>query len=148
MFVGVVFVAFYTAQLTTALTVERIRGSIEGPGDLPGKQAATVARSIAVDYLRAQNAYVQEFPTTEQMFKALLDKKVDAVVFSAPVLLYYAAHDGKGRVRMAGPEFNTAPIAMMLQLNSPLRRQVDHAFLVLRENGTYQQLHNKWFGSP
>jgi len=115
---------------------------------LPGKQVATVARSIAVDYLRAQNAYVQEFPTTEQMFKALLDKKVDAVVFSAPVLLYYAAHDGKGRVRMAGPEFNTAPIAMMLQLNSPLRRQVDHAFLVLRENGTYQQLHNKWFGSP
>jgi polar amino acid transport system substrate-binding protein len=34
-FTGVVFVAFYTAQLTTTLTVEQIRGAIEGPGDLP-----------------------------------------------------------------------------------------------------------------
>lgn len=38
MFAGVVFVASYTAQLTTSLTVERILGSIEGPSDLPGKQ--------------------------------------------------------------------------------------------------------------
>ena len=35
MFAGVVFVAFYTAQLTTTLTVEQIRGAIEGPDDLP-----------------------------------------------------------------------------------------------------------------
>ena len=34
-FAGVVFVAFYTAQLTTTLTVEQIRGAIEGPDDLP-----------------------------------------------------------------------------------------------------------------
>jgi len=42
MFARMVFVAFYTAQLTTTLTVEQIRGAIEGPGDLPGKQVATL----------------------------------------------------------------------------------------------------------
>ena len=52
MFAGVVFVAFYTAQLTTTLTVEQIRGAIEGPSDLPGKQVATLAGSTAADYLR------------------------------------------------------------------------------------------------
>jgi len=80
MFAGVVFVAFYTAQLTTSLTVEQIRGAIEGPSDLPSKQVGTLAGSTAVDYLRRQNAQIQEFPTTDQMFNALLDKKVDAVV--------------------------------------------------------------------
>ena len=50
MFSGVVFVAFYTAQLTTTLTVERIRGAIEGPADLPGKQVATTAHSTADDF--------------------------------------------------------------------------------------------------
>jgi polar amino acid transport system substrate-binding protein len=148
MFAGVVFVAFYTAQLTTTLTVEQIRGSIEGPGDLPGKQVATLARSTAADYLREHNAQVQEFPTTDQMIKALLDKKVDAVVYSAPVLLYYAAHNGKGRVKRVGPEFNRAPIAIMLQLDSPLRRKVDLALLELRENGTYQRFYDEWFGGP
>jgi polar amino acid transport system substrate-binding protein len=147
MFTSVVFVALYTAQLTTTLTVEQIRGAIEGPGDLPGKQVATIAGSTAADYLRAQNAQVQEFATTDQMFKALLDKKVDAVVTVAPMLLYYAAHEGKGLVKTVGPEFNTAPAAIMVQLDSPLRRKINVALIALRENGTYQQIYDKWFGS-
>jgi polar amino acid transport system substrate-binding protein len=61
MFGGVVFVAYYTAQLTTTLTVQQIRGSIEGPDDLPGKQIAALANSLAVDYLRAHNALLQTF---------------------------------------------------------------------------------------
>lgn len=148
MFAGVVFVAFYTAQLTTALTVEQIRGAIEGPDDLPGKQVGTMADTIAVEYLREHHAKVQEFSTPEQMFKALWDKKVDAVVSGAPILRYYAAHDGKEKVKMVGPEFNTAPVAIMFQLGSPLRREVDLALLALRENGTYRQLHDAWFGRP
>ena len=129
----VVFVAFYTAQLTTTLTVEQIRGAIEGPGDLPGKQVATIAHNTAVDYLRDQHAQVQEFPTPGQMFKALFDKNVDAVVFNGPMLLYYAAHEGKGRVKIVGPQFNSAPIGIVFQLDSPLRRKVDGALLALRE---------------
>ncbi|MFZ2061760.1 MAG: transporter substrate-binding domain-containing protein [Candidatus Binatus sp.] len=147
-FTGVVFVAFYTAQLTTTLTVEQIRGAIEGPSDLPGKQVATLAGSTAADYLRAQNAEVQEFATPDQVYKALLDKKADAVVLPAPLLLYYAAHEGKGRVKTVGPEFNTAPAAIMVQLDSPLRRKINLALISLRENGTYQQIYDKWFGSP
>jgi polar amino acid transport system substrate-binding protein len=115
---------------------------------LPGKQVATLARSAAVDYLRQRNAQVQEFPTPDQMFKAFLDKKVDAVVFSGPVLDYYVAHEGKGRVNIVGPQFNTAPIAIAFQLDSPLRRKVDGALLALREKGSYQQLYDKWFGGP
>lgn len=146
MFTGVVFVSFYTAQLTTALTVEQIRGAIEGPGDLPGKQVATLAHSAPVDYLRELHAQVQEFPTPDQMFETLLDKRVDAVVFGTQVLLYYAAREGKGRVKIVGPQFDNAPIAIMFQLNSPWRRKVDGALLALRENGVYQQLYDKWFG--
>jgi polar amino acid transport system substrate-binding protein len=146
MFAGVVFVASYTAQLTTSLTVERILGSIEGPSDLPGKQVGTLAASIAADYLREQKAQVQEFVPNE-LFKALLDKKVDAVVAASPLLAYYAAHEGKARVKLVGPVFNSAPVAIELQLDSPLRKKIDGALIVLRENGTYQQIYDKWFGA-
>ncbi|MGO9606713.1 MAG: transporter substrate-binding domain-containing protein [Candidatus Binataceae bacterium] len=147
MFVGVVFVAFYTAQLTTTLTVRQIRGSIGGPEDLPGKRVATLANSPPADYLRAHNVQVQEFPQLGLMFQALQSKKVDAVVFTSPVLLYYAAHEGKGLVKPVGPEFNVAPIGFGFQLDSPLLRKVNVALLTLRENGTYQQLYDKWFGT-
>jgi polar amino acid transport system substrate-binding protein len=147
MFVAVVFVAFYTAQLTTSLTVEQIRGDIEGPNDLPGKQVATLAHSLAADYLQEHQAQVQEFPTAEQIFSALLDKKVDAVMMNASVVKYYAAHKGKGQVKLVGPEINIAPLAIMVQLDSPLRKEIDVALLKLREDGTYDRLYAKWFGS-
>lgn len=82
------------------------------------------------------------------MFSALLDKKVDAVVALAPTLLYYAAHEGKGRVKMVGDEFNVRPVAIGMQVDSPLRRKIDRALIALRDDGTYQQLYNKWFGGP
>jgi polar amino acid transport system substrate-binding protein len=148
MFAGVVFVAYYTAQLTTTLTVQQIRGSIEGPSDLPGKQVGALANSAAIDYLIVQNAQVQKFEQPEQMFQALLDNKVEAVVAATPILLYYAARGGKGRVRLVGSQFNTAPFAMLFPLGSQLRRKVDSALIALRENGTYQQLYEKWFGVP
>lgn len=82
------------------------------------------------------------------MLHALLSKEVDAVVFGAPVLLYYAAHQGKGRVKLVGSEFDVAPVAFCFQLDSPLRRRVNGALLTLREDGSYQQLYAKWFGAP
>ena len=49
---------------------------------------------------------------------------------------------------MVGPEFDVAPVAFTFQLESPLRKEVNGALLSLRENGTYQQLYDKWFGGP
>lgn len=147
MFAGVVFVAFYTAQLTATLTVEKIRGAIEGPADLPGKRVATISKSTAVGYLQAHKAEVLEFAKPEEMFDALLKKKVDAVVTGAPVLLYYAAHEGSGLVRVVGTQFNAAPLAIMFQLGSPLRKKVNGALIGLREDGTYDRVYERWFGA-
>lgn len=148
MFASVIFIALYTAQLTTTLTIEQIRGTIDGPGDLPYKQVATTVRSPAADYLREHHARVHEFATADQMLTALLDKKVDAVVAGAPILQYIAAHEGTGRVKMVGPVFKNAPIAIMVQLDSPLRKKIDTALIELREDGSYQQLYDKWFSGP
>jgi polar amino acid transport system substrate-binding protein len=146
MFAGVVFVAFYTAQLTTTLTVRQIQGSIGGPDDLMGKQVAALSNTVAIDYLRSHNIPFQEFKLPGPMLQALQTKQVDAIVFNAPILLYYAAHEGKGLVRIVGPEFYVSPVAFGFQLDSPLRRKVNQALLALRDDGTYQRIYDKWFG--
>jgi polar amino acid transport system substrate-binding protein len=51
-------------------------------------------------------------------------------------------------VKVVGPQFTTAPLAIMLQLDSSLHRKVDCALVTLRENGTYQKLYDNWFRSP
>ena len=69
LFAGVVFVAFFTAQLTASLTVEQIRGAINGPNDLPGKAVATVAGSTSADYLREIGARTEEYAHLEDVYR-------------------------------------------------------------------------------
>jgi len=147
MFAGVVFVAFYTAQLTANLTVQQIQGSIKGPEDLPGKKIATTKGSTAVVYLRELNADVLEVSSIDDAYRALIDRKVDAVVSDAPVLLYYAAHGGKGQVQTVGQVFRKEDYGIVFKSGSTLRRQVDDALLSMREDGSYQKLYEKWFGA-
>ena len=146
MFIGVVFVAYYTAQLTASLTVQQIRGAISGPDDLPGKHVATTRNSTAAAYLRQKNVDVVEVEQIDAAYKALLDKQVDAVVFDAPALLYYAGHDGKGKVQLVGPVFRKENFGIVFPLDSRLRSEVDRALLDLREDGTYSRLEQTWFG--
>jgi polar amino acid transport system substrate-binding protein len=147
MFTGVVFVAFYTAQLAATLTVQQIQGGINGPDDLPGKKVATTRGSTAAEALRRElRADVHEVARIEEAYKALLDRQVEAVVFDAPVLLFYAAKEGKGRVQMVGTPFRKEDYGIVFPRNAPLRKQVNVALLALREDGTYQQLYDKWFG--
>jgi polar amino acid transport system substrate-binding protein len=146
MFSGVVFVALYTAQLTTTLTVQQIRGAINGPQDLPGKRVGTLAGSVSAVYLRQHNVRAAEFTRTADMFEALRDETVDAVLFETPALRYYAAHEGKGLVRLVGSEFNKADLAIVFPDGSPLRKRVNDAVLAMREDGTYQRIYEKWFG--
>ncbi len=146
MFVGIVFVAFYTAQLTTTLTVQHIRGEIAGPDDLPGKRVGTLKSGSPVAWLNDHRAIVVEYAQTEQLNEALLGGDVDAVVLGSAGLAYYAAHDGRGRVKLVGPEFSRNDVGFVLPQDGSLRRRVDSALLSLREDGTYRRIYERWFG--
>jgi polar amino acid transport system substrate-binding protein len=146
MFVSIVFVAYFTAAATATLTVERLQGSIKGPEDLPGKSVAATKGSTSAQYLKSVGADLKEVKSVGEAFKALEESSVDAVVFDAPVLMYYAAHEGKGKVEVVGKTFKDENYGIAFPQNSPLRKDVNLALLKLRENGTYQQLYDKWFG--
>jgi polar amino acid transport system substrate-binding protein len=145
MFGSITFVAYFTAAVTTALTVQQLQGNIRGPEDLPGKKVATTAASTSARYLREQHAQVLEFEKIDDAYDTLLQKKADAVVFDAPVLLHYAARDGKGRVQVVGATFRKENYGIALPQGSALRKRIDSALLGLREDGTYQELYDKWF---
>jgi len=147
MFTSVVFIAYFTATVTTSLTVQQLKSNINGPSDLPGKNVASVTGSTSVAYLRENNIKVTEFPRSGNAFEALIQKQVDAVVFDAPVLLYYASRDGKGKVQVVGSIFRQESYGIVFPPNSPYRKPVNTAFLTLKENGTYQEIHKKWFGA-
>ena len=147
MFASVVFIAYFTAAVTSSLTLQQLRGDISGPEDLPGKRVATVKGSTSMDYLRRHNIEATEFTNVEQAFKAAQQGSADAVVYDAPVLLYYASHEGKGKVQVVGNIFRKESYGILFPSNSPYRKPVNEALLKIREDGTYDRLYGKWFGS-
>jgi len=108
---------------------------------------ATTRGSTAATYLAELRAQVIEVSRIEEAYQALLNKDAEAVVFDAPILLYYAANEGKGRVHMVGGPFRKEDYGIVFQQGNPLRKQVNNALLALREDGTYQQIYDKWFAA-
>ena len=82
-FVSVVFISFFTATITTALTVKQLEQGISGPQDLVGKKVAVTAGSTGAAYLRQQNIDALEVQQITQAYEALLDGRPEG----GPVLL-------------------------------------------------------------
>ena len=146
MFTSVVFIAYFTAAVTSNLTLQQLRGDINGPEDLPGKRVATVKGSTSAEYLRQHHVEIQEYGNAEESYQALQRREAEAVVYDAPVLLYYAAHGGNGKVQVVGQIFRKESYGIVFPSDSPYRKPVNEALLKLKENGTYDQLYKKWFG--
>lgn len=145
MFVAVLFVAYFTATVTTGMTVQSLQGDIKGLDDLKGRSAMTLAKSTAADFLQNKSMTLLTVDKIETAYEALLAEKVDAVIFDSPVLRYYASHDGKGLVQIVGESLRDESYGIAVANGSLYRKTINSALLKLRENDGYQQIYDHWF---
>lgn len=146
-FISLLFLTYWQAELTSSFTVKQLQGAISGPEDLPGKSVGTTAGSTASAYLSSRGAKVVEFQRIEEAFAALEAQRLEAVVFDAPVLLYYAQNAGRGKVQVIGEMFRKENYGILFPRGSGLRKAVNNALLQMREDGSYDALYEKWFGA-
>jgi polar amino acid transport system substrate-binding protein len=145
--VSMVFMSYFQATITSALTIQTLKGDINGPEDLAGRKVGSTAGSTTVSYLKTMNVTATEFQKINEAFTALENKQLDAVVFDSPVLLYYAATQGRSKVQIVGPMLRKENYGILFPRGSALRKPVNEALLTLRENGTYDALYAKWFSA-
>ena len=147
MLVSIVLIAYFTAAVTTEMTVKSLTGDISGPGDLPGVKIGTIAGSTAETWLRNNKARVSSYPDVPTAVAALNSGELKAVVYDAPVLRYYLAKKIGTRLRLVGPTFEKQFYGIGLQQESPLRLPINRALLALNERGFMDELQKKWFGA-
>ncbi len=146
-FVSIIFVAYYTATLTANLTVEQFKSQISSPSDLVGKRVCTVDKTTSTAFLADQGIGFTGVPVIKDCYTGLKDNKFDAVMFDAPVLAYYVAHDGAGDAALVGTVFQNADYGIAFRNGSDLRKEADAALLKMREDGDYDLIKDKWFGT-
>ncbi len=140
-------VSVFVARITATMTVDAIQSAVNSLNDLHGKRVGTTTGSTAARYLEARNLRHAGYETLDQMITAFEAGKLDAVVFDAPVLAYYVNTRGRETAMLAGPVFRREQYGIALPTGSPLAEAINQSLLNLRENGTYDDIHRKWFGS-
>jgi len=146
-FVSIIFVAYYTAILTTNLTVAGIRSQIKSPADLVGKSVCSVANTTSATALGRLGVQFTGVPKIDDCFAAFEKKQFAAIVYDAPVLQYYVTHRGAGIAEVAGPIFKDEDYGVAFPIGSELRRQFDDALLAVQEEGEFDRLKTEWFGA-
>lgn len=146
MFFSLFLLSIFVAQISNIMTDTVFSVGIEGPADLAGKSVVTVEQSTAHHYLDNINAVVVGYTSPDEMFAALEAGEGEAAVFDAPVMAYYEATAGEGKVKLVGPIFKPEQFGIALQSDSPYRETINLALLQLTENGTTQAIYNEWFG--
>lgn len=144
---GAIFTGIMNAsRLSAAMTADHFTYQVSLPRDLRGKPVATVAGTTSVPVLATYGASVNAVTDINDAYAMLTAGQVEAVVYDAPTLQYYAKTTGAGQVAAVGSVFAQQPYGIALPPNSDLRKQIDGAILRIKENGIYDRLYQNYFG--
>ncbi len=144
---GLFVVSAFVAQITASLTVEGLRSQITGLSDLNDKNVATTAGSTASRFMQKQAILHDTYDTLDQLYVALEQEQIDAIVHDAPLLAYYSATEGRGKFALQGGVFQPEKYGFALPQFSQRTEIINQEVLRLKETGEYADLVRKWFGN-
>jgi ABC-type amino acid transport substrate-binding protein len=131
------------------IVVAKDNNNIKDWADLQGK---TVGAQVGTQHAKlAQEAgagTVKQIDSIAQEFMELKAGTVDAIVLDNPVAMYYLKQGADKDAKIVGTPKEGAPMVMAMNKdNKQLQEDVNKALKTLHENGTYDKIYNKWFGS-
>ncbi|WP_312756399.1 glutamine ABC transporter substrate-binding protein GlnH [Pantoea brenneri] len=130
--------------------VRNNENDIKGISDLSGKVVAVKSGTGSVDYAKAniKTKDLRQFPNIDNAYMELGTNRADAVLHDTPNILYFINTAGKGRFKAVGESIEAQQYGIAFPKGSDdLREKVNGALKTIKENGTYNQLYKKWFGT-
>ncbi|MFK8256666.1 glutamine ABC transporter substrate-binding protein GlnH [Erwinia sp. AnSW2-5] len=124
--------------------------AIKSINDLNGKVVAVKSGTGSVDYAKQHIKFkdLRQFPNIDNAYMELGTNRADAVLHDTPNILYFIHTAGKGQFKAVGESIEAQQYGIAFPKGSDeLRGKVNGALKTLRENGTYNTLYKKWFGS-
>lgn len=118
--------------------------------DLAGMRIGTKIGSTSYDYLQehlGDQAEITPYPGTSDMYLALLGGSIDAAFYDAPNVGYFSKTRGEGRVKVVGPLYEGQQYGIALVKGSEWVEPINEALAAMKADGTYDEIHAKWFGS-
>ena len=144
MIFSIVFIASFTANITTALTMKELSGKVRGFNDLYNARVGSVSGSEGFDFLTKQGITVIPFEGVQEGVAAVAGRTIDAFVLNEQVLKYLAKKEFPGRVQVLPETYDEYFVSMALPQNSSLRKPINKALLQLMKSRNWTELRNRY----
>jgi polar amino acid transport system substrate-binding protein len=92
--------------------------SISGPENLPGKIVGTEKETTSETFLKNSGCDLRTFDRIDEAYKSLEAKKLDAVVFDMPTIMYLIKNDKKKKFKISGGVFDRQMYGFALKKES------------------------------
>ncbi|KGI77072.1 transporter substrate-binding domain-containing protein [Oleiagrimonas soli] len=146
MLAALMVVSFFTASITSALTVGQLSNRIRNADDLGHVRVASIAGSTSGNWLQRNDDNYVHADSLDDALQQLAAGKVDAVVYDAPLLRWQINQDYDGRLRVLPIRLERQDYAFALPDRSPLREQIDTSLLQRINAPDWDQRLQKYFG--
>jgi ABC-type amino acid transport substrate-binding protein len=119
---------------------------ISKPEDLARGKVATVRDSVSDNYLKSRKIYPYYYENVSDGLQAIEEKKVDAMVYDAPLLKYMIKERYRENIMVVDRLFDEQNYAIALPTNSLLREQINIAMLEIISSREWEEIKEKYMG--
>ena len=140
-------------SLERSVEAFRSGSEIESTGDLEneilGVQLGTMGQAEAGDLLNtgAVKEPVRTYRTIDQAFVALEQEEVDGVIYDLPAA-QTEVDESDGELELVEVIPTGSQYGIAFPKESPLVEPVNQALAEIKEDGTYEEIYEKWIGRP
>ena len=146
MIIGVMAVSSFTASVAATLTLNRLAAPLPSMRRLRTMRVGTVAPSTSADYLRTMGIKPVLFAHVRSALVALQDRKIQALVYDAPILRYFIRGRLAANIRILPELVQRQYYAIALPDGSPLRRAISDALLEEINSAHWRRLKDRYLG--
>lgn len=146
MFAALILTAVFTAQITTALTLQRMTGPVTSISDLSSNRVGIVEGTATRTYFDARAIETVPFASIKSGLDALEAGFIDAFVHDEPILRYDVRRAHASKLEILPEIFDAQVYGIALPSGSPLREPINRALLDVLASPRWHAIKSKYFG--
>ncbi|MGB8635269.1 MAG: ion channel, partial [Rhodanobacteraceae bacterium] len=146
MLAALIVVSFFTASITSALTVGKLNSQISSARDLGKVRIASIAGSTSGNWLERNHHRYRKAESLDAALAELDAGKVDAVVYDAPLLRWKIRQQYENSLRVLPFTLERQDYAFALPTGSPLREGIDTSLLQRINSPDWKKWLEAYFG--
>ena len=146
MFASLLLVSSIIAGVASTLTLAKMDYLISKPEDLARGKVATVRGTVSDNYLQSRKIYPYYYENVSDGLQAIEEKRVDAMVYDAPLLKYRIKERYSENIMVVDRVFEEQNYGIALPTNSLLREQINIAMLEIVSSREWEEIKEKYMG--